>query len=132
MALGKFSTLFSLVSRKRAPEEEKPSEVRFKENLSVRILNPVLIYFQETYDLFSCLFLVLDENQEIVEKIKGQMKDWLGPHKPEEFHDSLQEFRGLWQLIGKRPVHPGTEKWSQIRDVISRARREIEDILNKD
>lgn len=74
----------------------------------------------------------LDENREIVDKIKAQVKEWWGPHKPEDFQDSMQEFRNLWQLIGRRPIHPGTEKWGRIRDVISRARREIEDIIGKD
>jgi DNA-binding PadR family transcriptional regulator len=74
----------------------------------------------------------LEESQDIVAKIKDQMKDWWGPHKHEDFHDSMQELRQLWRLIGQRPVRPGTEKWSRIRDVISRARQEIEDIIGKD
>ncbi len=74
----------------------------------------------------------LEESQEVVDKIKGQMKDWWGPHKSEDFHDSMQELRSLWRLVGQRPVRPGTEKWARIKDVISRARREIDDIISKD
>ena len=74
----------------------------------------------------------LEENQEVIDKIKAQMKDWSGPPRPGEFHDSMQEFRSLWRLISQRPIHPGTEKWSRIREVISRARREIEDIIGKE
>ena len=74
----------------------------------------------------------LNERQEVVDKIKGQMKDWWGPHKSEDFHGAMQELGSLWRLIGHRPVHPGTEKWARIRDVIARARREIEDIIGQD
>lgn len=74
----------------------------------------------------------LNERQEVVDKIKGQMKDWWGPHKSEDFHGSMQELGSLWRLIGHRPVRPGTEKWARIREVIARARREIEDIIGKD
>jgi hypothetical protein len=44
----------------------------------------------------------------------------------------MQELGSLWRLIGHRPSRPGTEKWARIRDIITRARREIEDILGKD
>jgi DNA-binding PadR family transcriptional regulator len=74
----------------------------------------------------------LEESQEVVAKIQGQMKNWCGPHRHEEFHDSMREFGNLWRLISQRPIRPGTEKWSRIRDVISRARREIEEIIGKD
>ena len=73
----------------------------------------------------------LNERQDIVDKIKGQMKDWWGPHKSEDFHAAMQELGNLWRLIGHRTVRPATEKWALIRDVIARARREIEDILGK-
>jgi DNA-binding PadR family transcriptional regulator len=74
----------------------------------------------------------LDERQDVVDKIKGQMKDWCGPQNHEDFHGTMQEFGSLWRLIGHRNIRPGTEKWARIRDVIARARREIEDILGKD
>lgn len=74
----------------------------------------------------------LEDSQEIVAKIREQMKDWWGPHQHDDFHESMQEFRGLWRLIGQRPVRPGTEKWARIKEVISRTRREIDDIINKD
>ena len=74
----------------------------------------------------------LNERQEVVDKIKGQMKDWWGPHKSEDFHAVMQELGGLWRLISHRPVRPGTEKWVRIRDVIAHARREIEDIIGQE
>jgi DNA-binding PadR family transcriptional regulator len=74
----------------------------------------------------------LNERQDVIDKIKGQMKDWWGPHSHEDFHDTMQELGSLWRLIVHRPCGPGTEKWARIRDIITRARREIEDILGKD
>jgi DNA-binding PadR family transcriptional regulator len=74
----------------------------------------------------------LNERQDVIDKIKCQMKDWWGPHSHEDFHDTMQELGSLWRLIGHRPSRPGTEKWARIRDIITRARREIEDILGKD
>jgi diguanylate cyclase (GGDEF)-like protein len=67
MALEKFSDIFGLVRKQKKLEKETPSAIRFKDNLTVRILNPVLNYFQETFDFFSCLFLVLDETQEHIQ-----------------------------------------------------------------
>jgi hypothetical protein len=60
------------------------------------------------------------------------MKDWSGPHSHEEFRDTMEELGSLWRLISNRTTRPGAEKWARIRDVITRARREIEDILCKD
>jgi DNA-binding PadR family transcriptional regulator len=74
----------------------------------------------------------LNERRDVVDRIKGQMKDWSGPHKPEDFHATMQELGSLWRLIGHRSTRPAAEKWTRIRGIISRARREIEDILSKD
>jgi DNA-binding PadR family transcriptional regulator len=74
----------------------------------------------------------LNERQEVVDKIKSQMKDWWGPHKSEDFHGSMQELGSLWRLISRRPVRPGTEKWARIRDIIARARQEVEEIIGKE
>jgi DNA-binding PadR family transcriptional regulator len=74
----------------------------------------------------------LNDRQEVVERIKGQMKDWSGPPMSEEFHDAMQELGSLWRLIGRRTTRPAKDKWTRIRDVIARARRDIEDILSKD
>ncbi len=74
----------------------------------------------------------LAENQEVIAKIKEQMQDWSGPRNHEGFHNMVQEIHSLWRLINQKPIHPGTEKWSRIQEIIFRARREIEDIVNKD
>ncbi|MGD0794323.1 MAG: PadR family transcriptional regulator [Dehalococcoidales bacterium] len=74
----------------------------------------------------------LTERQDVIAKIKEQMKDWSGPHSHQDFHDAMQELGGLWQLIGRRTFRPGTEKWPRIKEVLARARQEIEDIIGKD
>ncbi|OGN99776.1 MAG: hypothetical protein A2Y90_01215 [Chloroflexi bacterium RBG_13_52_12] len=73
----------------------------------------------------------LKEQQEVIEKIECQMKDWWGPRDIGEFHETIQEVRKLDRLVGRRAQNLGPEKWSAIKDIISRACREVEDILEK-
>ena len=35
----------------------------------------------------------LEEQKDVIEKIKGQMKDWWGPRDIGEFHDTMHELR---------------------------------------
>jgi DNA-binding PadR family transcriptional regulator len=74
----------------------------------------------------------LSERQEVIAKIKDQMKNWSGPRDHEEFRDAMQELGNLWRLIGNRTFRPGAEKWGRIKDILSRARQEIEGIIGKD
>jgi DNA-binding PadR family transcriptional regulator len=74
----------------------------------------------------------LNEQRDAVKRIKSQMKDWCGPQKSEDFHGAMQELGALWRLIGHRTARPAAEKWTRIRDVIARARKDIEDILGKE
>jgi DNA-binding PadR family transcriptional regulator len=74
----------------------------------------------------------LEERQEVVNKIKGQMKDRWGPHKSEDFHVTIQELRGLWRLIGHMAARPEPEKWASIKEIIVRARQEVEGIIGKE
>jgi len=73
----------------------------------------------------------LKEQKEVIEKIKGQMKEWWGPRDNEEFHDSIRELRNLGHLIGRRAHNLTPEKWATIKEAVSRACREIEDIIEK-
>jgi DNA-binding PadR family transcriptional regulator len=73
----------------------------------------------------------LKEQKEIIDKIKGHMRDWRGPRNTEEFHEAISELRSLGRLVGQRAHHLEPEKWARIKEVVSRARREIEDILEK-
>jgi DNA-binding PadR family transcriptional regulator len=74
----------------------------------------------------------LKEQQEVIDKIKCHMNEWWHPHNAEEFHDTIDEFRNLGRLVGRKAHHLSQEKWSRIKEVVSRARKDIEDILGKD
>jgi DNA-binding PadR family transcriptional regulator len=74
----------------------------------------------------------LDEQQEMLAKIECQMKDWWGPRNIDDFHDTIHELRNIGRVVGSRAHHLGAEKWTKIRDVVSRTRKEIEEILEKE
>jgi DNA-binding PadR family transcriptional regulator len=74
----------------------------------------------------------LKEQQEVVDKIKGQMKEWWGPRNIEEFHDTFHELRKLGRLIGRRAHHLEPEKWAHIKEIVTRACSDIEDIVEKE
>ena len=74
-------------------------------------------------------FLV--EQKDVVEGIRLRTKSWWNPHVRSELHDmkhELQDFgRVLSRRTGRRFTDPDAIK--RIREVIGRARREIEEIL---
>ena len=74
----------------------------------------------------------LEEQKDVIEKIKGQMKDWWGPRNHEEFHESIRELRKLGRLIHHKAHDMPPGKWKDIRGAISRTCREIEDIIGKE
>jgi DNA-binding PadR family transcriptional regulator len=73
----------------------------------------------------------LKEQQEVIDKIKGQIECWWGPRNSDDFHETMHEFGKLGRLVGRRAHHTAPEKWSKIKEVISKAGRDIEDILEK-
>ena len=72
----------------------------------------------------------LEERQEQVTKIKENIKAWSSRHGHEDFHESIRDLRGLWHL--HRMVPPDSDKWDRIKEVIAKARKDIEDIIGKD
>jgi DNA-binding PadR family transcriptional regulator len=74
----------------------------------------------------------LKEQADVIDKIKDQMSEWWHPRNIEEFHDTIDELRGLGRLVGRKAHHLGTEKWTKIKDIVMRARRDIEEILGKE
>ena len=74
----------------------------------------------------------LKEQKDVIDKIKGQMKDWWGPRDHEQFHESMREFGNLGRIIHHKAHTLPPEKWKGIKEVISRACREIEDIMGKE
>jgi DNA-binding PadR family transcriptional regulator len=73
----------------------------------------------------------LTEQQEVIDKIESQMKDWWGPRNIGDFHDTIRELRRLGHLVSRRSHDLGPEKWSKIKDIVARTCREIEDTLEK-
>ncbi len=73
----------------------------------------------------------LKEQQDIINKIEEQMKDWWEPRNIGDFHETIQELRHLGRMVSHRAHHLGADKWAKIKEVILRARHDIEDILEK-
>jgi DNA-binding PadR family transcriptional regulator len=73
----------------------------------------------------------LKDQKDIIEKIQNQMKEWWGPGDIGDFHETIHELRHLGRMVGQRAHNLGTEKWAKIKEVVTRARHEIEDILEK-
>ena len=74
----------------------------------------------------------LKEQKEVIDRIKGHMKEWCGPRDHEEFHESIRELKKLGGLIHHEAHNLPPEKWTDIREAISRACRDIEDIVGKE
>ena len=74
----------------------------------------------------------LKEQKDVIDRIKGHMKEWCGPRDHEEFHDTIRELKNLGRLIGRRAHNLEQEKWAAIKDAVSRACRDIEDIIGKE
>ena len=74
-------------------------------------------------------FLV--EQKDVVEGIRHRTKSWWNPHLRSELHDMKHELQDLGRTLGRRSGRRLTEPETirRIREVIGRARREIEDIL---
>jgi DNA-binding PadR family transcriptional regulator len=74
----------------------------------------------------------LEENRRSVENIWGRVGGGWDPEVGREIHEIKHEVMGLGRLFG-RELHEGRldrEKLRRVREVISRAAREIEEILD--
>jgi DNA-binding PadR family transcriptional regulator len=71
----------------------------------------------------------LKEQKDVIEKIKGQMRDWQRPHDHEDFRQTIQELRAIGGLVGRQAHDLEPEKWGAVKEAVSRARREIEAML---
>jgi len=74
----------------------------------------------------------LKEQHDVIDKIKDQMEEWWHPRNIEEFHDTIDELRGLGHLVGRKAPRLSPEKWSRVKEIVMRARRDIEEILGKE
>ncbi len=73
----------------------------------------------------------LQEQQDVIAKIKGQMKDWFHPRNIGNLHEAIHELHNLGHLVGHSTRHLEAEQWDQIKEAIVRARHEIEEIIKK-
>jgi DNA-binding PadR family transcriptional regulator len=73
----------------------------------------------------------LKEQQNVVDKIEGQMKEWCEPHNIDDFHDVIHDLKKIGGMVSRQAPHLGAEKWAKIKENVSRACRDIEDILEK-
>jgi DNA-binding PadR family transcriptional regulator len=73
----------------------------------------------------------LEEQKEVIEKIQCQMKDWWGPRDTDEFHETIHELKKLGRMVGQRACTLSPEKWNSIKDIIAKAGRDVENILEK-
>jgi DNA-binding PadR family transcriptional regulator len=74
----------------------------------------------------------LKEQREMIDKIECQMKDWWGPRNIGDFQETIHELKTLGRIVGSKAHHLSAEKWTKIKEIVSRARREIEEILEKE
>ena len=73
----------------------------------------------------------LEDQGHFTEGIKKHMKSWWGSKDTAEMRETMAELGSLGKLIGRRFRHIDIEKMGRIREVISRASREIESILEE-
>jgi DNA-binding PadR family transcriptional regulator len=73
----------------------------------------------------------LNEREEIIDKIKAHMKDWWSPRSRGEFRETMFELRRLGRLVGRRIHLLDPEKLARIREVVSRACHDIENIVTQ-
>jgi DNA-binding PadR family transcriptional regulator len=86
---------------------------------------------KKVYTITDAGMRFLTEREDVVENIKDNMRDWCGANSYEEFGEAMHEFGRLGHLIGKRAHRLAPGKLAQIKEVVSRACDEIEEIIGK-
>jgi hypothetical protein len=59
------------------------------------------------------------------------MRDWWSPGSRQEFRETMHELRDLGRIVGRRVHHLDPEKWARIREIVSRAYRDIEKVVEE-
>jgi DNA-binding PadR family transcriptional regulator len=73
----------------------------------------------------------LNEQGEEVSRIKSHMKSWMGPRDHTEFRETMHELGRIGHLVGHRMHRLSPEQLSRVKEIISRACKEIEEIVEK-
>ncbi len=73
----------------------------------------------------------LKEREETIDKIKDHMQNWWGSRNREEFRETFHEFADLGRLMGRKASQIDPDKWTKIREIVTKACRDIETIINQ-
>jgi DNA-binding PadR family transcriptional regulator len=73
----------------------------------------------------------LSERKKFAEGIKGKMRDHWGPRDMEEMREAMAEIGRLGRLLGRHFRDLDAQKSQRVKEVISRAYKDIEEILGQ-
>lgn len=74
----------------------------------------------------------LAEREQVMGKIKSQLERWWSPEIREKLHEMMHELRELRRFIGHQARRANPEKIERIREIISRAYKDIDIILRQE
>jgi len=71
----------------------------------------------------------LEDREKVVDEIRGHMREWWGAHHGKEFGETFQAWGDVARLIARRSRRIDQEKLSKIREIIVKARHDIEEVV---
>ena len=74
----------------------------------------------------------LDERGEVIDKIKCHMRAWGEAGNREEFRETFRELRDIAHLLGRKARRMDPDKLTRIKEIMTRACRDIENVIGKD
>lgn len=73
----------------------------------------------------------LAEREKVGDEVWGKAKECWNPHMRGEIHDLMHELRGIWHVMARQGRSADPEKIRRVKDVVARARQEIEQIFSE-
>jgi len=73
----------------------------------------------------------LAEREEVLQKIKSHIKDWWGGEDRGELHNVFHQLRDIVHLLRRIARHIDAGRVTRIKDIVDKARRDIEAILGE-
>ena len=74
----------------------------------------------------------LEDREDTVTRIRGRMREFWGSPAREDFRDIFQELHDVVHSVGRRARSLDAEKIGKIKEVIQKARQDIEKILESE
>lgn len=71
----------------------------------------------------------LSEREETMDKIRSHMRAWGAAGSRQDFRDTLHEIRNIARLISQKANRLDPEKFTKIKEIITKACQDIEKIL---